>query len=268
MDKAEFTRIKQQAEKFTHSSFFYAEFEELNDCALIADNDELILVQGENHENRSQQYLWAADSVDMLIPALAEEGPYLLTFVPRAWVSTLNAAGLKVRSIWHDYFRPNLDDIEEHPNIAFDFLSADETDAASEITLECRRQSRGFTGQTPDWLRQWLTNNDAVTHPAILTYRLPDGELAGILCTGLYGQDQKNGPIIWIREVAVRPAHQGKGIGRHLLTQALQYGKHHGARKAFLAVDEENTSAIHLYESMGFVASEEEGEINMVKAAI
>jgi ribosomal protein S18 acetylase RimI-like enzyme len=30
-------------------------------------------------------------------------------------------------------------------------------------------------------------------------------------------------------------------------------------------VDERNLGAIHLYESMGFIASEEPGEINMLK---
>jgi ribosomal protein S18 acetylase RimI-like enzyme len=30
-------------------------------------------------------------------------------------------------------------------------------------------------------------------------------------------------------------------------------------------VDEDNVGAIHLYESLGFVASEEKGEINMMK---
>jgi ribosomal protein S18 acetylase RimI-like enzyme len=104
-----------------------------------------------------------------------------------------------------------------------------------------------------------------VSDAAILGYRSEDGELVGVLCTGLYGQEDQQGGVVWIKEVAVAPGHQGQGIGRQLITQALHYGKCHGAQKAFLAVDEDNVGAIHLYESLGFVASEEKGEINMMK---
>ena len=94
---------------------------------------------------------------------------------------------------------------------------------------------------------------------------MPDNEIAGIVCTGTYGHESKDGAVVWIREVAVKPKYQGQGIGRILVSQALQYGKQCGASRAFLAVDEENSGAIHLYESLGFVASKEAGEINMIK---
>lgn len=266
MDRAEFDRIKAHAADFTQSSFQYAEFEELTDYWLLAEDDGLILLRGYNNEAHTDQCLWAANSVDNLITSLPARSPFLLTFVPRAWVPALEAAGLTIRNIWHDYFRPDLDDIPENPDTEFEILSPDEIDAASEITLECRGQSRGFTGQTPDWLRQWLSGSDGILNPAILGYRM-NGELIGIVCTGLYGGEHEKGPIVWVREVAVKPIHQGKGVGLRLVIQALQYGKRHGARKAFLAVDEENLGAIHLYESLGFIASKEEGEINMVKSA-
>ena len=263
VDIAEFDRIKDHAADFAHSAFRYAEYEELTDYQLVMESDELIFLRGHNNQYHTDQYLWAANSVDTLAAALPADGPYLLTFIPPAWVPALEAAGLTIRNVWHDYFRPDLDDIREDPEIECDILSPDEAEAASEITLQCRGQSRGFTGQTPEWFRQWLFENDDVKHPAILGWHLPDGELVGVLYTGLYGEAQEGGPIVWIREVAVKPSQQGKGIGRRLVTQALQYGKHHGARKAFLAVDEENIGAIRLYESLGFVASEEAGEINM-----
>lgn len=107
-------------------------------------------------------------------------------------------------------------------------------------------QSRGFTGQTPEWIENYLHHNETVKNPAILPCRAPEGELAGILCTGTYGHDSKDGAIVWIREVAVKPEHQSKGIGRRLIAQALQYGKRCGASRAFLAVDEDNIGAIHL----------------------
>lgn len=52
-----------------------------------------------------------------------------------------------------------------------------------------------------------------------------------------------------------------------MINQALYYGKCHGATRGFLAADEQNAGAIHLYESIGFEASEEESQIDMRKCA-
>ena len=267
MKTAEFDPIKRRALEFQHSSFQYIDFDDVEDYHVVADKEDLILLWGFNAESQAWHYHWAADSVDEMIPLLASDRSFILTFVPKEWVPKLESAGLKIRSVWHDYFRNNLEDIRGSQDAEINFLSINEAEEAAKVTQQCRGLSRGFSGQSPDWFRQWLTNNDAVRDPAVLGYHLPDGELAGILCTGLYGQENPQGGIVWIKEVAVKPAHQGKGIGRHLITQALQYGKRHGAHKAFLAVDEANIGAIHLYESLGFVASNEEGEINMILPA-
>jgi len=264
VDEAEFNRIKDHAADFAHSAFQYAEYEELTDYQLVMESDALIFLRGHNNQSHTDQYLWAANSVDPLAAALPAEGPYLLTFIPPSWVQALEAAGLTIRNIWHDYFRPSLEDIHEEPDTACHFLSQEHIREAAEITQQCRGQSRGFTGQTAAWFARWLSEADSILAPAVLGYRIPDGVLAGVVCTGLYGKGQEGGPIVWIREVAVSPTHQGQGIGRHLVSQALLYGKQQGAHKAFLAVDEENLGAIHLYESLGFIASEEPGEINMI----
>lgn len=265
MDRAEFERLTDQAETFAHSSMQYIEFDDVADYDVILVNEDVILLRGYDAEAQCQHYHWAADNVDKLLPLLPSEEAFLLTFVPEEWVPALESAGLEIRSRWHDYFRADLDDVERVSAGEFDFLSSDEIEAASEVTLQCRGQSRGFTGQSPDWFRQWLSGDELVKAPAVLVHRLADGEIAGVLCTGVYGQENEDGAIVWIREVAVKPAHQGRGIGRALIAQALAYGKQHGAARAFLAVDERNLGAIHLYETMGFVASEEAGEINMIK---
>ena len=61
------------------------------------------------------------------------------------------------------------------------------------------------------------------------------------------------------------PSAQGKGIGRELTLAALRWGREHGAGMSFLAVDRENRSAIHLYESIGYRLDEDRGQINLVK---
>ena len=47
--------------------------------------------------------------------------------------------------------------------------------------------------------------------------------------------------------------------------KALSYVKEHNATRAFLAADENNDSAIHLYKSIGFLPSDDESQIDMLK---
>ncbi|MCB2214014.1 GNAT family N-acetyltransferase [bacterium] len=265
MNKSEFNRLLERSIAFTHTSLQYLEFEDLAEYELIASNDDLLLLRGYDAEARCRHYHWAANKVDKLLAQLPDDETFLLTFVPPAWVPALQAVGLTIRSQWHDYFRADLADVDASTIDVADLLSLDEVEAAASVTQACRGQSRGFTGQTADWFRQWLTGDGTVQTPAVITHRGSDGDIVGIVCTGLYGQNSEKGAVVWIREVALTPAHQGQGIGRRLVAQALSFGKAHGAGRAFLAVDERNLGAIHLYESMDFVASEEPGEINMMK---
>ena len=55
-----------------------------------------------------------------------------------------------------------------------------------------------------------------------------------------------------INNVAVRPDHRGKGIGRALVESALDHGRASGARTALLEVRRSNASAQRLYVSLGF----------------
>ena len=55
-----------------------------------------------------------------------------------------------------------------------------------------------------------------------------------------------------IQNVAVHPLHRGRGLGRHLVEEALELGKRSGCRVALLEVRESNAIARSLYVSMGF----------------
>ena len=145
--------------------------------------------------------------------------------MPNKWIPELESAGLKVRNKWHDYFRANLDDIEHISDDELDFLSMDEVDDASALTMQCRGQTRGFTGQTAEWFLQYLQGNEDLKDPAVLVHRMPDSEIAGLVCTGTYNHDSKQGAVVWIREVAVKPKYQGQGIGRILVSQAFTVWK-------------------------------------------
>lgn len=116
----------------------YLGFDDVADYHLDTAKEDIVLLLGYDSEAKCQQYHWATDSVDKLIPFLTCKDPFLLTFVPKEWVSALELASLKIRNKWHDYFRANLDDIEEAPEEEFNFLTADEIHEASALTLQCR----------------------------------------------------------------------------------------------------------------------------------
>lgn len=84
-------------------------------------------------------------------------------------------------------------------------------------------------------------------------------------CVGLYGFESEKGTVLWIREIAVRPQYQKKGIGRLLLEHAILWGQENNAKRSFLACDAENYNAIRLYESFGYRKEDERGQINMEK---
>ena len=116
-------------------------------------------------------------------------------------------------------------------------------------------------------MENWLSGEEGVRFPAVLLHR-ENGKAAGIICIGLYGFDSAQGPVLWIRELAVCPEYQNRGIGRKLLLQAFQYGKEHGAYRSFLAADENNIKAIHMYRSLGFTANPLEKQIDMYRLSV
>lgn len=61
-----------------------------------------------------------------------------------------------------------------------------------------------------------------------------------------------DGEDVQVMTVGTDLAHQGRGIGRLLLTALLDHGRRLGARAALLEVRVDNAPALHLYESAGF----------------
>ena len=56
----------------------------------------------------------------------------------------------------------------------------------------------------------------------------------------------------WIPNLAVRPKHQGKGLGRELLQRALSYLREEGMECARIETLEQNPVGARLYPSEGF----------------
>lgn len=78
---------------------------------------------------------------------------------------------------------------------------------------------------------------------------IKDGDLgiAGFAVVG-YGR-----AISYLQRVAVDPHWQGEGMGRSLVRAAARSARRHGSRALLLNTQFENTSALSLYESEGFV---------------
>ena len=60
-----------------------------------------------------------------------------------------------------------------------------------------------------------------------------------------------------VNNVAVRPDHRGKGIGRALVQAVLDHGRVSGARTALLEVRRSNVAARQLYAGLGFLEAGE-----------
>jgi mycothiol synthase len=74
-----------------------------------------------------------------------------------------------------------------------------------------------------------------------------DGALVGFVWTKV------TGPIGEIYAVGVVPRAQGAGLGRALTVAGLDHLRRRGAHRAELFTDADNTPAVHLYETIGFV---------------
>jgi mycothiol synthase len=91
-----------------------------------------------------------------------------------------------------------------------------------------------------------------------------DGTLVGFHWTKVHGghshddegshiEDHGHEPMGEVYVVGVDPSMQGAGLGKAVTIAGLQHLRGRGLTQAMLYVDESNTSAIRLYEALGFV---------------
>jgi GNAT superfamily N-acetyltransferase len=61
------------------------------------------------------------------------------------------------------------------------------------------------------------------------------------------------GALGYLQRLAVRPGHDGHGIGTALVGDALAWCRHHGCSSVMVNTQETNQRALRLYEHLGFV---------------
>ncbi|MFS0863824.1 GNAT family N-acetyltransferase [Fredinandcohnia sp. 179-A 10B2 NHS] len=84
-------------------------------------------------------------------------------------------------------------------------------------------------------------------------------EIIGMFYLSYTPDSEKN---YWIGGFQVDKKHQGKGLGRKSLEEILKFIKetHPRCKVINLTVEKENTHAIHLYESVGFISQYKEND--------
>lgn len=268
MTKQEFKSYKEKAKTYPYHSFEYLEYEHVISFKIIRNNEDLLLISGEDPENKIITAYWAARDLRLLPEAVKSLGHNILVkFIPPDFKAYFAEQGFSDYAVFRDYI---LEDIKAAASLMdYALLNKEECGQASYVTCAVKNQSRGFHGETKSWIENWIKGEDpdalacdGIRDCNILVYR-DEETVSGVACVGIYGDESKKGPVLWLREIAVLPQEQGKGIGRKLILQSLGYGKERGAKRAFLMADDCNTNAIRLYQSVGFTPSED-AEINMV----
>jgi GNAT superfamily N-acetyltransferase len=265
MTLEEFELLKVKAGSYRYHSFEYLDYESVADYKIIQADEVLLLIYGRNQENGIDAAYWAADDVRILaegVKCLGSET--LINFIPGEWKEYLSEQGFSDYAMYREYW---IDDIESVLSLpTYSLLEEQEYEQASRVTKSVKNQSRGFHGESTEWIGNWIkgenTNMDDITDCNIIVHR-ENGQVAGVACVGIYGHDSKKGAVLWLRELAVLQKLQGKGIGRQLIMQSIGYGKSKGAKRAFLMADDCNINALGLYKSTGFIPNDEI-EINMV----
>ena len=79
---------------------------------------------------------------------------------------------------------------------------------------------------------------------------LSDGVVIGFASAVHYIHPDKP-PELWINEVGVADAHQGKGVGKAIMNELLRLGKQLGCVNAWVLTDRSNEAANRLYKSVG-----------------
>lgn len=110
----------------------------------------------------------------------------------------------------------------------------------------------------PDPQRQARGLALLLAHPErarVLVARGADGRTLGMVSAQLVISTAEGAPSAWIEDMVVAASHRRQGIGRALLTAALEWACAQGATRAQLLVDLDNHPALDFYRHLGWQAT-------------
>lgn len=253
LSKNLFETLSEKAKELKYSSITYMEFDNCKNAEILHNCDDLILLRD------GTMLHFATRNFDMLIKEITKmPGKLRLHFVPKKFAQQLIEIGFIEWAEFADFFNTvlpktatQLGDVCET-----EFLNLNGCDEVSSLSKRCTLQTRGFEGESAGWFAEWLGCPD---NKVIIQTK--DSRIVGYCCVSIYN----NGTNLWIREMAVCPNHQGTGLGKKLMEQAIKYGVENGAVKGFLAADLLNKNAIALYNKYDFYVKDDETELQMIK---
>lgn len=255
---------------FKYTSLRYVDMEDLNDGKIyICEEDKLFIYK--ILEDKIKIY-WAANSKESLIDGVTrsidfmknkkfENKKLLMEFVPPEYESHLEALGFQNIAQFRDYWNRDISSLsfeEYKSDISIRKLKVEEHVKAAEITRACKGYSRGFTGEEDEFVQEWIEGENSYIFGAF-----EGKDMVGVAFINFYGFDSEKGTILWLRELAVNPSYHNRGIGADLIKAIIKFGQEFGAKRSYLACDDKNINAIKLYKKFGYVANENECQINM-----
>jgi ribosomal protein S18 acetylase RimI-like enzyme len=251
--ETQFMLLRDKATKFDFS--YPLEYDECMGAEVLQDTDEMILLYDKS--KKPNRIYWACNDPAYIMEHIENiKETIRIDFVPKTFIPILKSACFSEWAEWVDFFNNELakTSISFNSYDSIRFIKPEEIPAIMTVFTSCEGSSRGFAGETEDWFRNWIKENDIIV--------IGEGtEIAGYCCVSIYA----SGTILWVRELAVEPSHRRKGFGRSLLEQAILYGIYRGAKRGFLHADIQNKNAINLYNKYGFVAQSAEGELQMIR---
>ena len=145
--------------------------------------------------------------------------------------------------------------MSEQPLRAVDIRRAQPEEVAAAISVWAAANRQPATGGHADRLRAWANEDGARLFVAV-----DEDRVVGTALSLPGREDGGAGDLVpglrHLTGVAVLPEHQGRGLGRRLLTATIADARSDGSTRVTLWTDAQNRKAIGLFESLGFHTTE------------
>lgn len=266
MTKKEYEMLCRKSKAFLYHSFSFLSYEIVKTAHIIWQDEDCIVCRYWDDSVGYEKIHWMANSFEALWEVVkVQNDPVLISFVPLSWKEKLLSNGCEEYAQFHDFWKTMTK--KDTNDDVLSYLKEGDEAKASALTMRCAGISRGFTGESEAFFRNWKRGSEASllevhAQSSDILCMYDQEVLCGIALTAVYGKEDRK--TVWLRLIAVDPDLQRRGIGRSLMRQVLAYGVKHQVKKAFLAADICNTHAIHLYEKNGFQLDEDDGELTLL----